>query len=398
MRREYAFGNEQRGIRRKKISFAGPSITQKEVDYVVDAVKNGWYETMQKDVEKFEKTVANYVGRKYSLATHCCTVALHLACAALGLKEGDEVICTDFSWQSTAYSISYTGAKPVFVDIEPDTWCIDPAKIEEAITPKTKAIMIVHNFGHPCDMGRIMDIAKKHGLKVIEDAAPALGAEYYGKKVGSFGDIACFSFQGGKLAVCGEGGMILTDDEGLFKKIALLASTGRTDSKCTFWTEMLGYQYTMSNLAASLALAQVERIEELVEIKRRVFCWYYERLKNIPGIRIIKEKPGCKSNYAYPSILLEDSIAANRDEILKKFKEEYNIHARPGWPRMSQFPFYQAMENPTPAEANPVAESVWRRGISLPSAANITKEDVDFVCDMLINMISPGKNNGSENK
>ncbi|MCX5814637.1 MAG: DegT/DnrJ/EryC1/StrS family aminotransferase [Proteobacteria bacterium] len=363
-------------MNRKKISFAGPWITQKEIDYVTDAVKNGWYETFDMHVKKLEKTVANYIGMKYAIATHCCTLALHLSCAALGLKKGDEVICTDFSWVATAYAISYTGATPVFVDIDPESWCIDPKAIEQAITKTTKAIMLVHSFGHPAEMDTIMDIAKHHHLHVIEDAAPAMGAEYMGKKVGSFGDFGCFSFQGAKLAVSGEGGILLTNNEELYNKATLLSSMGRTDSQAVFWSDQLGYQYTMGNLAASLALAQVERIDELIARKRLIFGWYYDRLKDIDGIKIIKEKKHCFSNYCYPSILLEDTITADRDELLLKLREQ-NIHFRPAFPRMSLFPEFKQRF------PNPVAAKVEKRGISLSSAANLTEDDIDFVCDSL---------------
>lgn len=214
---------------RKKIAFAGPWITQKEIDYVTDATWNGFYETYDQHAKKLEKTICEYLGVKHAIATHCCTLALHLACASLGLKEGDEVICTDFSWIATAYAIKYTGAEPVLVDIDPDTWCISPAAIRAAITPKTKAIMLVHCFGHPAQMDEIMAIAREHRLRVIEDAAPALGAEFNGQKTGTFGDFACFSFQGAKLTVSGEGGVVVTNDDELYEKAALLASMGRTD-------------------------------------------------------------------------------------------------------------------------------------------------------------------------
>ena len=368
-------------MNRKKISFAGPWITQKEIDYVVDAVKNGWYETFDMHAKKLERTVAEYIGMKYAIATHCCTLALHLSCASLGLKKGDEVICTDFSWVATAYAISYTGATPVFVDIDPDSWCIYPKAIEQAITKKTKAIMLVHCFGHPAEMDTIMDIAKRNNLYVIEDAAPAMGAEFKGKKVGSFGDFGCFSFHGAKLTVSGEGGILLTDNEELYNKAALLASMGRTDSQAVFWSDQIGYQYTIANLTAALALAQVERIEELLSRKRQIFTWYYERLKDIEGIKIIKEKERCFSNYCYPSILLEDSITIERDEVLVKLKE-LNIHFRPAFPRMSRFP---ALEQRYP---NPVAEKVERRGISLASAANLTEDDIDFVCGSLVKIFN----------
>lgn len=366
---------------RKKISFAGPWITQKEVDYVTDATLNGFYETYDLYAKKLEKTVADYLGVKYALATHCCTLALHLSATVLDLGKEDEVIVTDFSWVATAYAIAYTGAKCVFVDIDPDTWCIDPHAIEKAITPKTKAIMLVHTFGHPAQMDEIMAIAHKYGLYVIEDAAPAMGAEFKGQKVGTFGDIGCFSFHGAKLTVSGEGGIFVTDNEEMYEKAKLLGSMGRTDSQAVFWSDILGYQYTIANLTAALALAQVERIEELMGKKRQIFNWYYERLKNVSGIKIIKEKEGCKSNYCYPSILLEDSISASRDVVLQKLKE-LNIHCRPGFPQMSRFP---VLEQRFP---NPVAKKVWERGISLASAANLVEEDIDFVCKNLIELIT----------
>jgi len=365
---------------RKKISFAGPSITQKEIDYVADGLINGFYETFDQHVKKLEHTISDYLGRKHAMATHTGTLALHLSNMCLGLKKGDEVICTDFSWVATAYSILYTGATPVFVDIDPDTWCIDPAKIREAITKRTKAIMLVHSFGIPAEMDEIMAIAKKFNLLVIEDACPSLGATYKGKKVGSFGDFGCFSFHGAKIAATGEGGMLTTDNDEYFEKAKLFAAMGRTDRKAVFWSDAVGVQYTMANLIASLALAQVERIEELVAIKRQTFKWYEERLQNVKGIKLIKEKEGTRANYCYPSILLEDIITTDRDEILRIFKEN-NIHARPAFPRMSEFPTLKQRFS------NPVAAKVEKRGISLPSAANITEDDVDFVCNKLIELI-----------
>ncbi len=364
----------------KRISFAGPSITEKEVSYVLDAAQNGWYEHYDNYVKRLEHTVAEYIGVKYAVATHCCTLALHLAAAALGLTKDDEVIVTDFSWVATAYAVAYTGATCVFADITPDTWTIDPDCIKKAITPKTKAIMLVHTFGHPADMDEIMEIAHEHNLTVIEDAAPAMGAEYKGRRVGSFGNIACFSFQGAKMTVSGEGGILLTDNEEYYRRASLLASMGRTDSKAVFWSDSIGYQYTMGNLAASLALAQVERAEELMAKKRALFERYESRLRETADIQIIKEKDGCKSNYCYPSILLKGHTQAERDAILAGLKEQ-NIHARPAFPRMSGFPVFERRFE------NPVAARVERQGISLPSAGNMTDEDIDFVCDTLLRLL-----------
>ena len=363
-----------------KISFAGPWITEKEEAYVLDAVKHGWYDNFDGYIQKLEKTFADYIGVKYAIATHCCTHSLHLAAAALGLKEGDEVIVTDFSWVATAYTVAYTGAKCVFADVEPETWTIDPACIRKAITPKTKAIMLVHSFGQPAEMDEIMAIAKEYGLFVIEDAAPAVGAEYKGKKVGSFGDFSCFSFQGGKMTVGGEGGVLLTDNEELYNRARLLANMGRTDSQAVFWSDEIGFEYTISNVSAALALAQLERVNELMAKKRSLFARYDERLKDVEEIHIVRERKDCLSNYCYPSILLKDRTREERDGILQAFRD-VNIHARPAFPRMSRFPvFEQRFENP-------VCKTVEEQGISLPSAANMTLEDVDFVCDNLLRQL-----------
>ncbi len=366
----------------KKIAFAGPSITEKEVEYAVEGVISGFYETYDQHAKKLEKAVADFLGVKYTIATHCCTLALHLACASIGLKLGDEVICTDFSWIATAYSIIYTGATPVFVDIDPDTWCIDPKAIEKAITKNTKAIMLVHTFGHPAAMDEIKKISKKYNLKIIEDAAPSLGAKYKGKKVGTIGDIGCFSFQGAKIAVTGEGGIFVTNDKKIYEKALMFATMGRTDSQAVFWSDSVGYQYTISNLSAALALAQVERINELIVKKRQIFNWYYQRLKNFNQIKLIKEKKDCKSNYCYPSILLNDNASISRDEVLKKLSAQ-NIHARPAFPNMGQFPPFKNEFKSKLQFKNPVTTKVAKRGICLPAAANLTEADIDFVCASL---------------
>lgn len=368
------------GTPRKKISFAGPWITQKEVDAVVDATWNGFYENFDRHTKRLERTVADYLPVGHAIATHCCTVALHTAAEALGLGAGDEVIVTDISWVATAHAIAYTGASCVFVDVDPDTWCIDPAAIERAITPRTKAIMLVHMFGHPARMDAIMDIARRHGLRVIEDAAPALGAEFKGRKCGTFGDLSCFSFQGAKLTVSGEGGILCTDDDDLIARARLIASMGRTDSQAVFWSDEVGYQYTIANLTAALACAQVERVDELLAKKRQIFGWYQDRLGDVPGIKLIREQADCRSNYCYPSLLLERTVTVDRDLVIRRLKD-LNVHCRPAFPRMSRFPMYTARFE------NPVAAEVEKRGISLPSAGNLTEDDVAFVCENLCALI-----------
>jgi len=254
---------------------AGPSITQKEIDYVTDAVTNGIDEHWNDYIKRFEKAFAEYIGVKHALTTSSCTGALHLALVALGIKEGDEVIVPDSSWIATASVVRYVNAKPVFADVLPSSWCIDPDSIKRLITSRTKAIIPVHLYGQPADMTRIMDIADLHGLKVIEDAAPSVGAEIDGKHTGSFGDIGCFSFQGAKMVSTGEGGMIVTDDTELFERVKHFAEHGRSGSG--FDISDIGYKYKMSNIQAALGLAQLERVDVLIAKKRFLPCSHLGR-------------------------------------------------------------------------------------------------------------------------
>lgn len=365
---------------RKKIAFAGPSITQLEEQTVQDATVNGFYDNNSAYVEKLENLICEYTGAKHCFATPCCTSAMYSSCLALDLKRGDEVICTDISWASTSFAIDYVKAIPVFVDIEPETWCISPKAIESAITEKTKAIMLVHLFGHPAKMDEIMSIAHKYNIRVIEDAAPALGSTFKGQKVGTFGDFGCFSFHGAKLAVSGQGGVFITSDKELYEKAFLLSTTGRTDSQATFWCDVVGHHHEIANICAALAYAQVLRVDELINIKRQIFQWYYDRLKNAKGLNLLTEQPNCFSNYCYPSLFLGEEVAVSRGKILNEFKE-LNIYARPVFPRMSRFPMHEARFE------NPVASIVQKRGMNLPSAANLVEEDIDFVCESLLKII-----------
>ncbi len=224
-----------------------------------------------------------------------------------------------------------------------------------------------------------MKIARRHKLKVIEDAAPALGSLYKGKKVGSFGDVGCISFHGAKIAVAGEGGVFLTNNKKYYEKAVMLSNMGRTDSKATFWCDEVGYLYQMANIVAALARAQVERIEELVTKKRQIFAWYKEGLKNVRTIKLLGEKKGTRWNYAYPAVLLNtDKI--KRAELLKRLAK-FNIHGRAAFPRMSLFPMYTARFK------NPIATEVMHKGFNLPSALDLTKKDVSFVCKKLIELV-----------
>jgi perosamine synthetase len=367
----------------KKLAFAGPFLSPKEVAMTAQAAWDGWYETFDKYMNAFTEEAKKFFNVKYAIGTHCCTQALHLACLALGLKEGDEVIVQDHSWVATAYAITYTGAKCVFVDVDPQTLCISPEAIEKAVTPATKAIMLVHNFGVPADMDEIMAIAAKYNLKVIEDAAPALGSEYKGRKCGSIGDIGCISFQGGKIAVASEGGVFLTNDKHLYERGVLLSSMGRNDSKAAFWSDEIGYQYTIGSLPAAIATVQIQRADELVANKRRIYNQYVERLADHPLVdHMVKEKPDTFANYTYPSLFLKDEVKISTPEIIKKLKE-CNIHGRTGFPPMSEFPVYKKDKR----FDNKVANWFFEKGIVLPAAHNLTEDDIQLICDNFIELI-----------
>jgi len=360
----------------KTILTAGPSVSEKEINYVLDAVKNGWNENWASYLKKFESSLSNYIGVKNSMATSSCTGAMFLALKALGIKKGDEVLVPELTWVATATVVVHTGAKPIFVDVDEKTWTMDPNKIEEKITSKTKAIMPVHLYGHPSKMDQIMEIAKKYNLFIVEDAAPAIGAEFMGKKVGGFGDVGAFSFQGAKMLVTGEGGMVLTDNDTIFNRIQKLGDHGRSrDPQTPFWIEEIGYKFKMTNLQAAFGLAQLERINELIDKKRKIFSWYYKRLRNIEGLELNKEAEWAKSIYWMTSIYLKKKWNITRDELIVKLKEDM-IDTRPCFPQISQYPMW-------PTAYSPVAKHIGDNGINLPSGHNLTEEQIDYICNSI---------------
>lgn len=367
-----------------KIALAGPDITEKEVAYVVDAVRHGWYQTYDMHIRKLERTFAEYVGVKYAIATYCGTHALHLATLSLGLKAGDEVICTDQSYIATAQAISYVGAAPVFVDIRPDTLCIDPEKMEAAITDRTKAVMLVHFAGFAADMDRITAIAEKHHLRIIEDACQAVGVKYKNRFCGSIGDVGTFSFQGSKIAVGGEGGMFVTNDETLYKRAYHYGTFCRNDSIDYLWSDDIGYNYRISNVTAALILAQVERIDELIAKKKQIFEWYQKYLADVPYIYMLIPESDCTSNYAYVVGFLDEACPLERDEIIKEMIADQVI-MRPGYPSMSLMPHYERRFDV------PNSSRYHKRGLVFPTALNIAEKDIVYVCKKLRQVITEMK-------
>jgi perosamine synthetase len=359
----------------KFIPISEPSITEKEIEYVTDAVRSGWVSSLGRYVKEFEKIFAEYIGTKYALATSNGTAALHLIMVSLGIKEGDEVIIPDLTFIATANAVAYTSAKPVFVDIDPETFCIEPESIMKAITAKTKAIIPVHLYGHPADMDKINEIAKEYGLLVIEDAAEAHGAEYKGRKVGSLGNHGVFSLYGNKIITTGEGGMITTDDEKVYEKTKFLRDHAMSVEK-RYWHTEIGYNYRITNIQAALGLAQMERIEELIKKKILIFKWYKELLGNVEGLQLNAQKEQAKNVYWMVCLILAKNISISRDELMLKLKEK-GIDTRPFFYPASQFPMYKCFNR------NPTAYEISKRGLNLPSGVNLTIKEIEYICKMI---------------
>jgi perosamine synthetase len=351
---------------------AGPSVTAREMAYCFDAARNGWNRHWGDYLERFEKAVAQRCKRKYAMATSSCTGALHLSLLACGVGPGDEVIVPDMTWVATANAVLYCGATPVFADIDPVDWCLSPEAFRRAISPKTKAVMPVFLYGHYPPMDEIKKIAKEHGIRVIEDVAPAFGAEREGRPAGSEGEISCISFQGAKMAVTGEGGMILTDDDELYAQAHSLWDQGRRPG--TFFIERLGWKYKMSNLQAAFGLGQVERIQQMVEAKRRIFSWYEEGLKAVPHISFQRERAGTRGIYWMASFSLAAASKVGRDQLISELKA-VQVDSRPTFPSLATFKYWPLRQG-----SQPEAGRIGSNGINLPSGVCLTQEQVGYVC------------------
>ncbi|HUW65468.1 MAG TPA: GNAT family N-acetyltransferase [Spirochaetia bacterium] len=360
-------------ITKELILTAGPTISYKEIEYVTNAAIYGWNNHHSDYIKQFEKAFADYIGAKYAMATSSCTGALHLALLAMGVGPGDEVIVPEITWIATVSAVKYVGAIPIFVDIQSDTWVMDPDSAAKAVTSRTKAIIPVHLYGHPVDMDPLLGLAEKFGIGILEDAAPAIGAEYKGKKLGSFGNVAAFSFQGAKSFVTGEGGMLVTNDETLLNRARFLGDHGRDPNGFLSSIE-IGYKYKMSNIQAALGLAQIERADEIIAKKRQVFGWYRERLADIKDIALNVERPWAKNLFWMTSLVLGKSLSVTCKDFMRALKDR-NIDTRSFFLPISSFPMFKAR-----TVSNPVAYDLPYRGVNLPSGHERTEEEIDYVC------------------
>lgn len=364
----------------KFIPVAQPVFGKEEEKLLLEGLRSGWVSSAGKFISEFEDSFAKFCDSKYAVTTSNGTTALHLCLAASGIGPGDEVLIPSLTFVATANAVSYTGAKPVFIDSELETWNLDPQKIKEKINRKTKAIIAVHLYGHPADMGIIKSIGKKYGLWVFEDAAEAHGALYNGKKVGSLGDAACFSFYGNKIITTGEGGMIVTNNKSFAQKIGILRDHGMSKTR-KFYHPKLGFNYRMTNLQAALGLGQMKRINEFIDKKIEVAKTYEKYLSPlVPKITLPPQASWAKSVFWMYSILIS-SNRKSRDLLIKKLKKQ-GIDSRPFFYPLHKTPRFQTKD------ALPNAQSLSDKGINLPSGVNLTQKDIKYISQSLISFLS----------
>jgi perosamine synthetase len=368
-----------------RIYYTKPSITELEISYATDAAKNGWGDRCYEYITRFEHAFRQHLGVKHAIATSSCTGALHMGLAALGIGPGDEVILADINWIASVAPITYLGAQPVFVDVLPDSWCIDPDLAEAAITPRTKAIIAVHLYGNLCDMDRLLTIGQKHGIPIIEDAAEAIGSQYHSRHAGTLGEFGIFSFHGTKTLTTGEGGMFVTNNDKLYETVLTLSNHGRTRSQTKqFWPDMVGFKYKMSNIQAAIGCAQMERIDELISRKRQIFKLYLENFKSVSDkIFMNPELPGTVNGFWMPTIVVRTSVSFNRQKLLDAFKSNAIDGRVFFWPLSSlgleQFSVIKA--------STQVAYSLCEMGINLPSYHEMSGDDIKRVCRIVVSHI-----------
>lgn len=355
-----------------KIRYTKPSITEREIAYATDAAANGWGERCYDYIDRFERLFREHLGSSFAIATSSGTGALHLGMAGLGIGPGDEVILADINWIASVAPIVHLGAKPVLVDVLKESWCLDPAAVEAAITPRTKAVVAVHLYGNLCAMDALAAIAQRHSLHLIEDAAEALGSIWHGKRAGSMGIFGAFSFHGTKTVTTGEGGIFVTDDAALYERVLTLSNHGRARGETRqFWPERIGFKYKMSNMQAAIGCAQMERIDELIAGKRRIFEHYRKALCDLP-LRMNPEPEGTRNGFWMPTIVIDDDVPFDREALLAAFKAG-NIDGRVFfWPLSSTRLFHSKREHPA-------SYALYNRATNLPSYHDMSTDDLERV-------------------
>lgn len=349
-----------------------PHLGDTEKRYVNEALESTWISSKGEFIDRFESGFARFSEAEYGIGTCNGTVSLHLALAALGVGPGDEVIVPTFTYVASVNAITYTGATPVFVDSEPEYWNLDSALVKERITERTKAIEVVHLYGHPTDMGSVLSVAAEYGIPVIEDAAEAHGAEYRGHRVGGLGLAGSFSFFGNKVITTGEGGMVVTNDEEFAERCRHLRGQGVSRTR-TYWHDVVGFNYRMTNLVAAIGVAQLERADEVIRRKREIADEYRRRLGGVPGVRFQREADWARSVYWMVSIEVEPS----RRDGLMGYLSDHGVETRPFFYPAHTLPMYAK------GESFPVAERLSASGINLPSFPDLTTPEIERVCECI---------------
>ena len=360
-----------------RIHYTKPSITELEVGYATDAARNGWGERCYDYLHRFEALFREHLGVRHAIATSSCTGALHLGLAALGIGPGDEVILADTNWIASVSPVVHLGATPVFVDILTDSWCLDPALVEAAITPRTKAILAVHLYGNLCDMDRLVAIGKQHGIAVIEDAAEAIGSAWHGRRAGSMGRFGAFSFHGTKTLTTGEGGMFVTDDDALYETVLTLSNHGRARGQTKqFWPDAVGYKYKMSNVQAAIGCGQMERIGILIERKRAILRRYKELLAPYGGVTLNPELDGTVNGAWMPTAVFAAETGVTRERLQAAFAAE-SIDARVFFHPLTSLQMFGARAGA------PCAADIAARAINLPSFHDMTDDEQQRVVSVI---------------
>jgi perosamine synthetase len=352
-----------------------PALDGNELTYVTDCILSGWLSSKGAYVKRFEDAMAAWCGVRHGIATSSGTSALHLALLALDVGPGDEVIVPALSYVASANAVTYTGARPIFVDADASTWNLDLNQLESKITPRTKAIMAVHLYGHPVDMAPSLAIADKHGLWVVEDACEAHGAEYKGLRVGGIGHIGCFSFYGNKLVTTGEGGMLTTDVDDFAETSRLLRNQATRGE--TYWHSRIGFSYRMTNLQAAVGLAQLERIDKFIAARQKIVHLYDDLLMDTPGLVPHTEPPWGRSiGWLYSLLVEADEFGMNRDELIACLAG-HGIESKPFFEPLPRLPAYED------GQSYPVAEYLSRCGISLPTSAKLQPQQVEYIAQAI---------------
>jgi perosamine synthetase len=366
---------------KSRIYYTKPSITELEVEYATDAARNGWGDRCYEYINLFEEAFKKHLGVKYAIATSSCTGALHMGMAALGIGARDEVIMADTNWIATAAPIVHLGAKPVFVDILPDSWCIDPDLAEAAITPRTKAIVAVHLYGNLCNMDRLLAIGQEYNIPIIEDAAEAIGSVYKSKRAGSIGKFGSFSFHGTKTLTTGEGGMFVTNDAELYETVLTLSNHGRARGQTKqFWADMVGFKYKMSNIQAAIGYGQMQRIDELISHKREILKFYKQHLECLDGVSMNPEPEGTINGAWMPTIVFDQQTGVTREKLQEVFKSE-NIDARVFFHPLSSLDMFEDRA------LNVNSWSIPLRAINLPSYHDLNEQELSSIINCISNTL-----------